>query len=104
MSERRTIAALAYPGVQLLDIVGPLEAFNLASQQLLDDGDVREHAYSVTIIGKGGSVVKSMSGLTVQAGRGLDDPIDDVDTLLIPGALTGGNLFYESIWSRPATD
>jgi transcriptional regulator GlxA family with amidase domain len=81
--------------VQLLDIVGPLEAFNLASQQLLDDGDVREHAYSVTIIGKGGSGVKSMSGLTVQAGRGLDGPIDDIDTLLIPGALTGGNLFYE---------
>ena len=95
MSERRTIAALAYPGVQLLDIVGPLEAFNLASQQLLDDGDVREHTYLVTVVGKSRSGVQSMSGLTLQAQRRLDDPIDDIDTLLIPGALTGGNRFYE---------
>ena len=95
MSERRTVAALAYPGVQLLDIVGPLEAFNLASQQLLDDGDIREHAYRVSVVGKRRSGVRSMSGLTVQAERGLDDPIDDIDTLLIPGALTGGNRFYE---------
>ena len=58
MSERRTVAALAYPGVQLLDIVGPLEAFNLASQQLLDDGDVREHAYRVSVVGKRRSGVR----------------------------------------------
>jgi len=95
MSERRIIAALAYPGVQLLDIVGPLEAFNLASQQLADDGEVREHAYHVTVVGKDRSAVRSMSGLTLEADRGLDDPIDDIDTLLIPGALTGGYRFYE---------
>ena len=95
MTERRTIAALAYPGVQLLDVVGPLEAFNLASQQLLDDGEVREHAYHVIVIGKDRSAVRSMSGITIAADRQLSDPIDDIDTLLIPGALTGGNLFYE---------
>ncbi len=95
MAERRTIAALAYPGVQLLDIVGPLEAFNLASQQLLDDGEVREHAYRVTVVGKDRSGVRSMSGLTLEAERSLGDPIDDIDTLLVPGALTGGNRFYE---------
>ena len=95
MTERRTIAALAFPGVQLLDVVGPLEAFNLASQQLLDDGEMREHAYHVTIIGKDRSGVRSMSGLTMAADRQLGDPVDDIDTLLIPGALTGGNLFYE---------
>lgn len=78
MAERRTIAALAYPGLQLLDIVGPLEAFNLASQQLLDDGEVREHAYRVTVIGKDRAGVRSMSGLTVEAERNLNDSIDDI--------------------------
>ncbi len=68
MAERRTIAALAYPGLQLLDIVGPLEAFNLASQQLLDDGEVREHAYRVTVIGKDRAGVRSMSGIARRCG------------------------------------
>ncbi len=95
MAERRTIAALAYPGVQLLDIAGPLEAFNLASQQLLDDGDAREPAYRVTIIAKKRSGVRSMSGLTIEAERNLSDSVDDIDTLLVPGALTGRNAFYE---------
>lgn len=95
MSERRIIAALAYPGVQLLDIVGPLEAFNLASQQLIDDGEVPGHVYRVLVIGKQRAGVCSMSGLTVEAERDLGDAIGDIDTLLIPGALTGGNQFYE---------
>lgn len=95
MSGQRIIAALAYPGVQLLDIVGPLEAFNLASQQLIDDGESQDHAYRVTVVAKHDGGVRSMSGLTVAAERGLGDPIDDVDTLLIPGALTGGSRFYE---------
>jgi transcriptional regulator GlxA family with amidase domain len=106
MTERRTIAALAYPGVQLLDIVGPLEAFNLASQQLLDDGDAREHSYRVTVVAKKRAGVESMSGLTISAERDLNDPVDDIDTLLVPGALTGGNLFYEDTeyidWVRQA--
>ena len=95
MNEQRTIAALAYPGLQLLDIVGPLEAFNLASQQLLDDGRTAEPAYRVTVIARERGDVVSMSGLSIAAERDLRDPIDDVDTLLIPGALTGGARFYE---------
>jgi transcriptional regulator GlxA family with amidase domain len=96
VSDRRTIAALAYPGFQLLDIAGPLEAFNLASQQLIDDGEVRNQAYRVVIIGKERSGVRSMSGLIVEAERNLSDSVDDIDTLLVPGALTGGNRFYEN--------
>lgn len=36
-----------------------------------------------------------MSGLTLDAERDLSDSVDDIDTLLVPGALTGGNTFYE---------
>ena len=62
MSEPRIIAALAYPGVQLLDIVGPLEAFNLASQQRIDDGETREGSYRVVVVAKQNAGVRSMSG------------------------------------------
>jgi AraC-like DNA-binding protein len=51
-SEQRQIAAPALSGVQLLDIVGPLEAFNLASQKLLDDNDARGPAYHPVVIAK----------------------------------------------------
>lgn len=95
MAERRVIAALAYPGLQLLDVIGPLETFNLAAQQLLDDGDASHQVYEVAIIARDGRAEPSMSGLTVGASRSLDDGFSDIDTLLIPGSLTGAEPFYE---------
>lgn len=106
MAQKRRIAALAYPGLQLLDIVGPLETFNLAARQRIDDGEAREKAYEVFVIGREAGPVASMSGITVTADRGLADDISDIDTLLIPGALTGGNAFYDDpdyiAWVRRA--
>lgn len=95
MSGTRIIAALAYPGLQLLDIVGPLETFNLAAQQLIDDGEARERAYRVVVVSKDGNPVPSMSGLTIAAERRIDDALDDIDTLIVPGALTGNENFFE---------
>jgi len=95
MTTTRVVAALAYPGVQLLDIVGPLEAFNLAAQQLIDDGERRDRAYEVRIVGRNRGAVQSMSGITVQAQQSLADPVADIDTLLLPGALTGDRSFFE---------
>jgi transcriptional regulator GlxA family with amidase domain len=95
MAEPRIIAALVYPDVQLLDVVGPLEAFNLASQQLLDNGETRQPAYRVQVIAAQAQATRSMSGLQLAAHRDMQQPLDDVDTLIIPGGLTGGHRFYE---------
>lgn len=95
MPDARTIAALAYPGLQLLDIVGPLETFNLAAEQLIDDGECQHRAYRVITISRDGGAERSMSGLTIAADRSLGDAIDDIDTLLVPGALTGDASFFE---------
>ena len=104
--ETRLVAALAYPGLQLLDVTGPLEAFNLAAQQLIDDGAARNKVYRVVVIGRQRGDVESMSGLAIRADRDLDDALADVDTLLIPGALTGGSRFFEDpqyqAWVRKA--
>lgn len=107
MGETRRIAALAYPGLQLLDIVGPLETFNLASQQLIDDGEQRDRAYEVLVIAREAGAVPSMSGIGVVASRGLDDTLDDIDTVLVPGALTGNASFFDDpdyiAWVRRAS-
>ncbi len=95
MTETRIIAALAYPGLQLLDIIGPLETFNLAAQQLVDDGELKERPYRVVIVSRDGNAVPSMSGLLIAAERSLADGVDDIDTLIVPGALSGDASFFE---------
>jgi transcriptional regulator GlxA family with amidase domain len=106
MAEPRLIAALAYPDVQLLDIVGPLEAFNLASQQLIDDGEARQPSYRLEIISKNAEPTVSMSGLSLQSTRSMEDSVEHIDTLIIPGALTGTQRFHEDgeyiAWVRRA--
>ena len=106
MSGPRKIAALAYPGLQLLDIVGPLETFNLAAQQLIDDGERRERAYEVLVVAREAGTVPSMSGIGVVASRGLGDTLADIDTVIVPGALTGEASFFEDpdfiAWVRRA--
>lgn len=94
MPEQRIIAALAYPGLQLLDVVGPLETFNLAAQQLIDDGDRASPAYKVVIVAREKAAATSMSGISINASRSLADNLADVDTLLVPGALSGDESFF----------
>ena len=96
MAERRVIAALVYPGLQLLDIVGPLETFNLAAQQLIDDGEEIKPAYKIVIVARSATTEQSMSGLSIVATRSLDDDLSDIDTLIVPGALTGADNFYRN--------
>jgi transcriptional regulator GlxA family with amidase domain len=73
----RTVAVLAYDGVQLLDVTGPVEVFEAAR--------ARGAAYDM--------LVASRDGHDVQAGRmriGVDMAFDElpehIDTLLVPGA------------------
>jgi len=94
LPEPRIIGALVYPGLQLLDIVGPLETFNLAAQQMLDDGEADELLYKVVVIARDGRAEPSMSGLSINADRCLADDVSDIDTLLVPGALTGDESFF----------
>ena len=73
----RTVAVLAYDGVQLLDVTGPLEVFDAARERGAD--------YEL--------VVASPDGRAVQAGPmrfgvdiGFDDLPEQLDTLVVPGS------------------
>jgi len=74
----KPIAVLAYPDCQLLDVTGPLQVFASANELL------PEPAYAPLILAQEAGPVRTNSGLTLYAQRGLKDA-GALDTLLIAG-------------------
>jgi len=81
------IAMLAFPDVQVLDVMGPLEVFSRTSRWLRDNGLRRDHAYSVEIIGLKRGAFRTSSGLRLHAERRFSEVGRGLDTLLIAGGL-----------------
>jgi len=79
------IAMLAFPDVQVLDVMGPLEVFSRASRWLRDHGKSPGHVYEVEIIGLKRGAFRASSGLRLYADRGIADAGGGIDTLLIAG-------------------
>lgn len=78
---------LAFPDVQVLDVMGPLEVFSRASRWLRDNGKCRDPVYKVEIIGLTAGSFLSSSGLRLHADYGIDDAPDGIDTLMIAGGV-----------------
>ena len=81
----RSVAVLAFPDVQLLDVVGPLEVFAMASRCLGTDSG---HPYRVEVIGIDAGPVCAVSGLEIRATRSLREVAESggsLDTLLVAG-------------------
>jgi transcriptional regulator GlxA family with amidase domain len=76
---------LAFPGVQVLDVMGPLEVFSRASRWLCDNGRRDAHVYRVEIIAPRRGVFLTSSGLRLHADHGIADVGRGIDTLLIAG-------------------
>ncbi len=76
---------LAYPDVQILDVMGPLEVFSRASRWLRDNGERGYDAYSVEILGVKRGAFPASSGLRVIADRRFDEVGRGLDTLFIAG-------------------
>ena len=75
----KKVAILAMPGAQLLDVIGPSDVFAEANRQL------GRSYYEMEIISTKAGAVRGSSGLQIIADRGLQEPLDDIDTLLIAG-------------------
>ena len=82
----RTIAILAVPGVQLLDVAGPVDVFAEANLQ------AGRQAYRLQVIATGAGDIHSSSGLRLVPDllAGATVP-DAVDTLLVAGAPHAGD-------------
>jgi transcriptional regulator GlxA family with amidase domain len=79
------VAMLAYPDIQMLDVMGPLEVFSRTSRWLRDDGKRRDDAYSVEIIGLKRGAFRASSGLRIYADRRFDEVGRGIDTLFVAG-------------------
>lgn len=81
MAVARTIAVLAVPGVQLLDVAGPLDVFAEANSQLGKD------YYRPLVIGLTAAPVRSSSGVCLLPDTTLAKAQDEaIHTLLVAGA------------------
>jgi transcriptional regulator GlxA family with amidase domain len=95
----RNVVILVYPGVQSLDVTGPLEVFS-AGQQLLEFAaatgeDRSDPGYRTLVVSLDGTPVGTSSGLTIVPHAAIDDAPATIDTLLIAGG---------SGWERPCGD
>jgi transcriptional regulator GlxA family with amidase domain len=81
----RQVAILAYPGVQSLDVTGPLEVFAGATQ-LIEATGRAVRGYEVRILSRDGAPLETSSGLTILPHAGLgESPTSGIDTLLVAG-------------------
>ncbi|KLD64879.1 GlxA family transcriptional regulator [Dyella japonica] len=76
----RTIAILAFPGVQLLDVSGPLDVFAEANRRL------GKTVYQPLVVGTSTRAIESSSGVRLMPDLTLRDPLPRFDTVLVAGA------------------
>jgi transcriptional regulator GlxA family with amidase domain len=80
----RTVWFVVFPGFELLDLGGPLCAFNLAI-------DFHEAAYDVKIVSTSGGLVAGSAGVTI--GTAVPPSLSHLDTLIVVGAPTVETLY-----------
>ncbi len=79
------VAMVAFPGCQVLDVMGPLEVFSRTARWLKDHGHRRDDAYVVEILGVRRGPFAVSSGLRLYASRGFAEVRNGIDTLLVSG-------------------
>ncbi len=77
---KRHIVFVLFPGVQSLDLTGPLEVF--ATAQRVGDISV---GYELLTLSRDGKPLSTSSGLTIAPDGRLDDAPSSIDTLIVPG-------------------
>jgi transcriptional regulator GlxA family with amidase domain len=83
-STPRRTAIVVYPGVQTLDVAGPLEVF-AGAQQLIEATGREDPGYELRVASTDGAPVRSSSGLELVPDASLADLSFDLDTLVIAG-------------------
>ncbi|MEU0934945.1 GlxA family transcriptional regulator [Embleya sp. NPDC005971] len=76
------VVIAVFPDVDLLDVTGPAEVFALAN--LETEGRAE---YRVRLAGPAAGAVRTSAGVRLLADLAFDEVGDDVDTLLVPGAV-----------------
>jgi transcriptional regulator GlxA family with amidase domain len=75
----RRVVVVAYPGVQSLDVTGPIEVFSLA------DRARKERVYELELVAGAGEPITTSSGLQLTPRRSLAACRGHIDTLIVAG-------------------
>ncbi len=78
---------LAYPDVQMLDVMGPLEVFARTTRWLRDQRKRDGEAYAIEIVGLKRGAFRASSGLRLYADQRFGEVGRGIDTLLIAGGI-----------------
>jgi transcriptional regulator GlxA family with amidase domain len=81
----RPVGIVTYPGVEIIDLTGPMEVFAFANVGLQRSGVFSEPAYPMQVLAAEPGPVKSSCGLQIIADKAYSDVRDGIDTLLIAG-------------------
>ncbi len=80
----RQIVILAYPGVQSLDVTGPLEVF-AGAQRLIEATHRHDRGYRVQVLSRDGQPLLTSSGLAIIPHGRLPRAPRAIDTLIVAG-------------------
>ncbi|MBI1815088.1 MAG: GlxA family transcriptional regulator [Deltaproteobacteria bacterium] len=80
----RRVALVAFPGVQILDVTGPLEVFDQAARCLRERGRRTDAAYTIELLASKSGPITASSGVRLVADRRLRE-VCGIDTLLVAG-------------------
>src|SRR5262249_52527292 len=80
----RRVVFVAYEGVSLLDLAGPLEAFIVANR--FGPGARESPLYECSVASVRGGAVRTADGLPLGTESGLAVKGEVIDTLMVPGA------------------
>jgi transcriptional regulator GlxA family with amidase domain len=83
----RVIALIGFPGVQSLDLIGPMDVF-AGAQELIARTGRADRGYRVVVATRDGAPFRTRAGLTVVPDYALKELSTRVDTLLVPGGET----------------
>ncbi len=89
-STTKDIVIVAYPGVQSLDVTGPMEVFVGAHQLIAADGRA-ERGYRVTVASLNGGRLTTSSGLQIVTEASLAEVRTPIDTLIVAGGAGSGD-------------
>ncbi|HPG25619.1 MAG TPA: DJ-1/PfpI family protein [Myxococcota bacterium] len=85
---------VAFPSVQLLDVVGPLEVLAAAGDAAArrrardrESSSAPPPAYTIEIVGPEPGPLRASSGLTIHVDRAYEDRPDTLDTLIVAGGI-----------------
>ncbi|MEV0616597.1 DJ-1/PfpI family protein [Nonomuraea sp. NPDC050404] len=83
LAPHRVVIAV-FPDVDLLDVTGPAEVFAVANREMSGQAP-----YQVLLAGPAGGQVRTSAGVRVVTDLTFDEVGDQVDTLVVPGAVDG---------------